>query len=71
MGFETNENHKPSKMWECVLSKGAKHTHFSPNKPPKITYTGQTIFHPAEDAEPNWFHRLMHRLVFGFRWRKK
>lgn len=25
---------------------------------------------PKEGCEPNWFHRKMQELVFGFQWRK-
>jgi hypothetical protein len=28
------------------------------------------VFTPAEGSEPNWFHRKMQELCFGFKWRK-
>jgi hypothetical protein len=28
------------------------------------------IFHPSKGQEPNAFHRLMQRLILGFRWEK-
>ncbi len=28
------------------------------------------VYRPREGHEPNWFHRLMQRLAFGFRWVK-
>ena len=30
-----------------------------------------TIFTPLDGCEPNWFHRWMHRVFFGFRWQRK
>ena len=26
---------------------------------------------PREGFEPNWFHRKMHELFFGIKWKKK
>lgn len=31
---------------------------------------GNTYYNPDEGKEPNWFHRKMQELVFGFKWRK-
>jgi len=28
-------------------------------------------YNPGEGGEPNWFHRKMQELIFGFKWRKK
>ena len=28
------------------------------------------VYTPPCGGEPNWFHRQMHRLLLGFRWRK-
>lgn len=28
------------------------------------------VFTPAEGSEPNWFHRKMQELCFGFKWKK-
>ncbi len=33
--------------------------------------TGDTLYTPRKGEEPNWFHRLMQRLAFGFVWRKR
>jgi len=32
---------------------------------------GAIIYHPAKGQEPNWFHRKMQELCFGFQWRKE
>ena len=56
--------------WECVISRGAQGFHFD-NGEWNANVTGETVFSPAEGSEPNWFHRFMHRLAFGFVWRKK
>ncbi len=29
------------------------------------------VFVPTKGNEPNWFHRKMQELCFGFKWRKK
>ena len=29
------------------------------------------VYTPLEGKEPNWFHRKMQELCFGFKWRKK
>jgi hypothetical protein len=29
------------------------------------------VFVPTQGNEPNWFHRKMQELAFGFKWRKK
>jgi hypothetical protein len=29
-----------------------------------------TVIHPKKGDEPNWFHRWMQRMAFGFRWEK-
>ncbi len=29
------------------------------------------VLHPDKGAEPNWFHRKMQELCFGFKWRKR
>ena len=31
---------------------------------------GQIVYHPIKGTEPNWFHRKMQELCFGFQWRK-
>ena len=31
---------------------------------------GAIVFHPNKGMEPNWFHRKMQELCFGFQWRK-
>ena len=41
--------------WQCRLIDG----------PNGVTYT------PTKGNEPNWFHRKMQELCFGFKWRKK
>ena len=28
------------------------------------------VFVPSEGNEPNWFHRKMQELCFGFKWRR-
>lgn len=32
---------------------------------------GAIVFQPVKGQEPNWFHRKMQELCFGFQWRKK
>lgn len=32
--------------------------------------TGDTVYRPAKGNEPNWFHRKMQELAFGFRWER-
>lgn len=29
------------------------------------------VYTPIEGNEPNWFHRKMQELCFGFKWRKR
>jgi hypothetical protein len=41
--------------WECRLIDG----------PMGVTYV------PTEGSVPNWFHRKMQQLCFGFKWRKR
>jgi len=41
--------------WQCTFIGG-------PNGP---------VYNPSEGNEPNWFHRKMQELCFGFKWRKK
>jgi len=36
-----------------------------------VELIGNVFFTPDEGKEPNWLHRKMHELVFGFKWRKK
>jgi hypothetical protein len=31
---------------------------------------GAIVYHPVKGREPNWFHRKMQELCFGFQWRK-
>lgn len=31
---------------------------------------GAIVYHPIKGREPNWFHRKMQELCFGFQWRK-
>jgi hypothetical protein len=31
---------------------------------------GAIVYHPIKGQEPNWFHRKMQELCFGFQWRK-
>lgn len=31
---------------------------------------GAIVYHPNKGQEPNWFHRKMQELCFGFQWRK-
>lgn len=40
--------------WRCTFIGG-------PNGP---------VYNPSEGNEPNWFHRKMQELCFGFKWRK-
>ena len=40
--------------WQCTLIGG-------PNG---------AVYNPSEGNEPNWFHRQMQELCFGFKWRK-
>ena len=42
--------------WECYLSG---------------TNTDGICFCPVEGNHPNWFHRLMQRLILGFKWEKR
>ena len=32
---------------------------------------GAIVYQPVKGQEPNWFHRKMQELCFGFQWRKK
>lgn len=32
---------------------------------------GATVYYPYKNNVPNWFHRKMQELCFGFQWRKK
>jgi hypothetical protein len=32
---------------------------------------GAIVYNPVKGQEPNWFHRKMQELCFGFQWRKK
>jgi len=41
--------------WQCTLIGG-------PNG---------AVYNPSEGNEPNWFHRKMQELCFGFKWRKR
>ena len=34
-------------------------------------FCGNVYFTPDKGKEPNWFHRKMQELCFGFKWRKK
>ena len=40
--------------WQCTLIGG-------PNG---------AVYNPTEGNEPNWFHRKMQELCFGFKWEK-
>ena len=31
---------------------------------------GAIVYQPNKGQEPNWFHRKMQELFFGFQWRK-
>lgn len=31
---------------------------------------GAIVYQPIKGREPNWFHRKMQELCFGFQWRK-
>jgi hypothetical protein len=31
---------------------------------------GAIVYNPVKGQEPNWFHRKMQELCFGFQWRK-
>ena len=31
---------------------------------------GAIVYQPNKGQEPNWFHRKMQELCFGFQWRK-
>lgn len=31
---------------------------------------GAIVYQPNKGMEPNWFHRIMQELCFGFQWRK-
>lgn len=31
---------------------------------------GAIVYQPNKGMEPNWFHRKMQELCFGFQWRK-
>ena len=31
---------------------------------------GAIVYQPTKGQEPNWFHRKMQELCFGFQWRK-
>ncbi len=31
---------------------------------------GAIVYNPNKGQEPNWFHRKMQELCFGFQWRK-
>ncbi len=35
-----------------------------------VELLGNTYFTPDEGKEPNWFHRKMQELAFGFKWKK-
>lgn len=43
-------------------------------RPPKYSYhlhiTPSFIINIVEGREPNWFHRWMQKICFGFRWEK-
>ncbi len=32
---------------------------------------GAIVYHPNKGQEPNWFHRKMQELCFGFQWKKE
>lgn len=54
---------------------GADAVQFSIRQPPELSdwvcWIGGVIsFVPPMDKTPNWFHRQMQQLVFGFRWEK-
>ena len=57
--YETNDTVGPifvpdCSEWSCDLF----------GRSDGITYT------PVRGGEPNWFHRLMQRLLLGFKWHK-
>ena len=35
-----------------------------------ISQHGAIVYQPNKGQEPNWFHRKMQELCFGFQWRK-
>ena len=35
-----------------------------------VELLGNVFFTPDEGKEPNWFHRKMQELAFGFKWKK-
>ena len=45
--------------WQCYLFGDADHPG-----------PGSVVLVPVEGNEPNWFHRKMQELCFGFKWRK-
>ena len=47
-------NYSKPSDWQCTLIGG-------PNG---------AVYNPSEGNEPNWFHRKMQELCFGFKWRK-
>jgi hypothetical protein len=44
--------------WQCFLLGDRK------------TFEGSVVWRPVKGSEPNWFHRKMQELCFGFKWRK-
>ena len=41
-----------------------------PKKSEWSMYVADITYNPPEGMEPNWFHRKMQELCFGFKWRK-
>lgn len=53
--METLTIEEPSE-WKCYLNGYGTPSH--------------TVFIPVKGNHPNWFHRLMQELCFGFKWEK-
>ena len=52
--YLTVDSMTKASKWQCTLIGG-------PNG---------AVYNPSEGNEPNWFHRKMQELCFGFKWRK-
>lgn len=53
--YLTVDSMPKASKWQCTLIGG-------PNG---------AVYNPSEGNEPNWFHRKMQELCFGFKWRKR
>ena len=50
---------------------GSSYTFSMPKKSKwTVELVGNTFYTPDEGKEPNWFHRKMQELAFGFKWGK-